>query len=68
MGYKITCIYCECEVVFAPGSMLIENGDMSFAVHEECYQMSGDDDGYVERMHQLLDEEESGEDLFSVNS
>lgn len=47
--------------------MMIESVDNPtiFIVHEECYQMSGDDEGYVEILHRLIKEDD--EDFFSFN-
>ena len=60
---KPLCKYCNKGVVFGPGIMLVEEiGGDSFATHEECYQMSGDDEGYVERLHKILEEREWDEE------
>lgn len=62
------CPYCEHEAKFEPGVMMIEAvGDLAaILVHEECYQQSGDDEGYVERLHRTLDDEDH-KDFFSIN-
>lgn len=55
---KQYCPYCLGEVVFEPGAMMIESENGNLTVHEECYQQSGDDEGYVERLHRRLDDED----------
>lgn len=30
--------------------------EKSFHAHEECYQMSGDDNGYIERANKTIEE------------
>lgn len=58
---KPTCKYCERPVSFGPGFMMIEavHEDDSFIAHEECYQISGDDEGYIERLYNALEEEDT---------
>lgn len=55
------CRYCHGEVYPGPGMMMVEtkiNGvyGAGFICHEECYQMSGDDEGYVERLNKLMED------------
>ncbi|HRF70788.1 MAG TPA: hypothetical protein PKV66_05100 [Candidatus Pelethenecus sp.] len=44
--------------------MMVENSDgEGFITHEECYQQSTEDEGYVERLHKSLEElDEDSED------
>jgi hypothetical protein len=32
-------------------------GGDGFICHEECYQQSGEDEGYVQRLHNAIDED-----------
>ncbi len=60
---KPKCKFCDKEVEIAPGMMMVETVDepgSGFICHEECYQQSGEDEGYVERLHETLDEEGYG--------
>lgn len=58
------CKYCHLEVLWGPGMMMVENSDgKGFITHEECYQQSTEDEGYVERLHKSLEElDEDSED------
>jgi hypothetical protein len=43
-----------------PGMMMVESSDgEGFITHEECYQQSTEDEGYVERLHKELDDEDN---------
>lgn len=50
------CKYCGSSVRMAPGMMMLD--DEEDVVHEECYQMSGDDEGFVEQLYKELEEDE----------
>ncbi len=60
MGRKpvIECKYCGGAVIFGPGFMMVETTgeDDGFVCHEECHQLSGEDEGYVERLYNELNE------------
>jgi hypothetical protein len=60
------CPYCKHEAQFEPGNMMIETEGGVVVVHEECYQQSGEDQGYVERLHRTLDDEDD-QKFFSLN-
>ena len=53
------CKYCKGPVEPGPGAVLIEELDEEgpmIAVHEECWQMSGDDEGFVRRRNDAIEE------------
>lgn len=50
------CKYCDRDVKLAPGMMVLD--DENDIVHEECFQMSGDDGGFVEQLYKELEEDE----------
>ena len=37
--------------------MVEDSSGDGFICHEECYQQSGEDDGYIERLHRQLRDE-----------
>lgn len=37
---------------------MVENEDGGFAAHEECYQQSMTDEGYIERLHNMLGDDD----------
>lgn len=46
------CFYCKSLVYYEQGWMMIGELDNDKVVHEECYEMSGEDDGLVKQIHQ----------------
>lgn len=54
---KPTCKFCDHEIAYSLGWMLIEDDDGGFMCHEECYQMSGQDEGYIEELYKELEED-----------
>jgi hypothetical protein len=52
------CSICDRIVKYGPGMMLVESHESKITdfYHEECYQMSGEDEGYVQRIYEILDE------------
>lgn len=53
------CKYCGLPVYAEPGGMYVESWDEEdddFIAHGECYQQSGDDEGFVERLTSMLEE------------
>lgn len=64
----MNCKFCGHEVVYGPGFIMVEEfSGGGFIAHEECYQDSGTDEGYIERLHRALDGEDD-EELYSFNS
>jgi hypothetical protein len=55
---KPRCKFCYRPVEYSDGFMAVEvlGGD-GFICHEECYQQSGEDEGYVQRLHNAIDED-----------
>lgn len=54
------CKYCHFTVDWGPGLVMVEssNGE-GFIAHEECYQQSSEDEGFIERIHEEIDDEDS---------
>lgn len=58
---KPICNFCKLPIEYGPGFMMVEDLDLpdgGFVCHEECWQISGTDEGYIERLHETLDEGE----------
>ena len=54
----MTCKYCKQEILDPTGWSMSEDmttGEGS-AMHDECWQQSGEDGGYVERMYRAIEE------------
>lgn len=64
------CEYCGHIVYLEPGILMIEREDGSAVItHEECYQLSGEDGGDVERAAKIMEEQDensTGNDLQGV--
>lgn len=54
---KPSCKYCDSPVEYAEGFMMVEVLGDGFICHEECYQQSGEDEGYVRRLHDSWEED-----------
>ena len=53
--YMPKCKYCNHEVEWWPGALIVETSDGTEIMHEECYQFSGDDNGLVAEIHERED-------------
>lgn len=53
---KPLCKFCNLAVEYGPGFIMTETSDGSgFICHEECWQLSGEDDGYIAKLHSETD-------------
>lgn len=60
----LSCKFCKRMVEYGPGMIMVEYADGDgFIAHEECYQMSGEDEGYIERLHTTIDITEDADEL-----
>jgi hypothetical protein len=65
----MNCKFCGHKVEYGPGFIMVESIGQDFdgfIAHEECYQESGQDEGYIERLHKVL--EDKDEDVFGSYS
>ena len=53
MNSQVFCYYCDSLVYYEQGWMMLEDIDDNRVVHEECYQLSGEDNGLVKEIHQF---------------
>ena len=55
-NFQPKCKFCQGPVFWGPGMMMVEEfGGKGFICHEECYQQSGEDEGYISRLYESLE-------------